>query len=324
MQNAKNIAVVLLNMGGPNSLGEVEVFLKNMFNDPYILPIKSNFFRSMVASFITYRRLEESKNNYRKIGNKSPLVEHTFKLCQKLEILDNSYFYTYAMRYTPPFANLVAKELQSKNIQEVVLFSLYPHFSYTTTQSSYDDFLKALKALNYQPKVHFIKHYFDNQSYNKAILNRIKETLGDEDSKAFHLIFSAHSLPQKNIDNGDPYQKEILANVDTLKEMLPKVGLEFASIQVAYQSKLGPVKWLEPSLGDYLKNYKGKKLIIYPIAFSLDNSETDFELSIQYKQEAEKIGILDYRVSKCLNDSEDFARFILEQTKGILKTGQIS
>lgn len=320
MRNTKNTAIVLLNMGGPNSLDEVEVFLKNMFNDPYILPIKSNFFRSMIANFITYKRLEESKNNYRKIGSKSPLVEHTFKLCQKLENLDDNYFYTYAMRYTPPFANLVAKELQSKNIQEVVLFSLYPHFSYTTTQSSYDDFLKALKNLNYQPKVHFIKHYFDNQSYNKAILSRIKETLGNEDSKEFHLIFSAHSLPQKNIDKGDPYQKEILANVDTLKEMLPKAGLEFASIEVAYQSKLGPVKWLEPSLGDCLKNYKGKKLIIYPIAFSLDNSETDFELSIQYKQEAEKIGILDYRVSKCLNDSEDFARFILEQTREILKT----
>ena len=312
-KNTPKKAIVLLNMGGASSLNEVEIFLKNMFNDPYILPIKSDFFRKILANFITHKRLEESQNNYKKIGGKSPIIEHTFKLCQTLESLDESYFYTYAMRYTPPFANMVAKELQSKNIQEIVLFSMYPHFSYTTTQSSYEDFLYALKTLNYHPKIHFIKNYFDDLDYNKAIIHRIKESLNNEDSNDFHLIFSAPSLPQKNIDRGDPYQKEILANVNILKKLLPQEGLNFASIQVAYQSKLGPIKWLEPSLENTLKKYKNKKVIIYPIAFSMDNSETDFELSIQYKEVSQNLGILDYRVARCLNDSKEFANFIIKK-----------
>ncbi|WP_104721496.1 ferrochelatase [Helicobacter mesocricetorum] len=304
-------AVVLLNMGGPNNLLEVKTFLQNMFNDPYILSIKSNFFRSILANFITHKRLQEAQSNYQEIGGKSPLVEHTFALCQALEKLDSSYFYTYAMRYTPPFAKSVVEELKAKNIKEIILFSMYPHFSYTTTQSSYDDFIKALKEFDYYPKLYFVRHYYFDEMYNQAVINRIKEALGSDDAKEFHLIFSAHSLPQRNIDKGDPYQKEIIANVETLKPMLEAMKLHFKSIKIAYQSKLGPIKWLEPNLQDILKNYKNEKLLICAIAFSIDNSETDFELSIQYKKEAEIIGIADYRVAKCLNSGEDFAKSIL-------------
>ncbi|MDE5602337.1 MAG: ferrochelatase, partial [Helicobacter sp.] len=259
-------SVVLLNMGGPNNLLEVKTFLQNMFNDPYILSIKSNFFRSVLANFITYKRLEEAQNNYRQLGGKSPLVEHTFALCEALSKLDSSYFYTYAMRYTPPFAKSVVEELKARDIEEVILFSMYPHFSYTTTQSSYDDFIKALKEFNYYPKLCFVRNYYTDKMYNQAVINRIQKALGDEDSKEFHLIFSAHSLPQRNIDKGDPYQKEIIANVETLKPMLEEMGLYFKSIKIAYQSKLGPIKWLEPNLQDILKNYKNEKLLIYPIA----------------------------------------------------------
>ncbi len=309
MQHKK--AVVLLNMGGPNNLLEVKTFLQNMFNDPYILSIKSSFFRSLLASFITHKRLEEAQSNYQAIGGKSPLVEHTFALCETLRQLNSSYFYTYAMRYTPPFAKDVVKELKAKAIEEIILFSLYPHFSYTTTQSSYDDFIKALKELDYHPKLCFVRNYYSDKMYNQAVINRICQALGGDDCREFHLIFSAHSLPQRNIDKGDPYQKEIIANVETLKPMLEEVGLYFKSIKIAYQSKLGPIKWLEPNLQDMLKNYKDEKLLIYPIAFSIDNSETDFELSIQYKKESQTLGIKDYRVAKCLNSGEDFAKSIL-------------
>lgn len=309
MQHKK--AVVLLNMGGPNNLLEVKTFLQNMFNDPYILSIKSSFFRSLLASFITHKRLEEAQSNYQAIGGKSPLVEHTFALCETLSQLDSSYFYTYAMRYTPPFAKDVVKELKAKGIDEVILFSLYPHFSYTTTQSSYDDFIKALRAIDYYPKLSFVRNYYLDKMYNQAVINRIYKALGGDDCREFHLIFSAHSLPQRNIDKGDPYQKEIIANVETLKLMLGEVGLYFKSIKTAYQSKLGPIKWLEPNLQDILKNYKNEKLLIYPIAFSIDNSETDFELSIQYKKESQTLGIKDYRVAECLNSGEDFAKSIL-------------
>ncbi|MDE5591440.1 MAG: ferrochelatase [Helicobacter sp.] len=305
-------AIVLLNMGGPNNLNEVKVFLQNMFNDPYILSIKSDLWRSLLASFIANGRLEEAKNNYLQIGGKSPIVEHTFALTKQLAQLDESCFYTYAMRYTPPFAKDVVRELWRKEIEEITLFSMYPHFSYTTTQSSYDDFIKALERLDYHPRLSFVRHYYWEKSYNEAIINRIEEALGDDDSYEFHLICSAHSLPKRNIDRGDPYQQEIIKNVEILKEILEKRGIFFASVCVAYQSKLGPIKWLEPNLQNLLKHYKGKKILIVPIAFSIDNSETDFELSIQYKQKAYNIGIADYRVARCLNSGEDFAKSILE------------
>ena len=305
-------AVVLLNMGGPNSLFEVKTFLKNMFNDPYILPIKSDFLRAMVGSFIVNKRLEEAQSNYQKIGGKSPLVGHTFALCQALSQMESQTYFTYAMRYTPPFADNVVQDLKGRGIQEIVLFSMYPHFSYTTTASSVQDFLSALKRYNFAPKVQVIERYYMQDSYNRVILNRILEALNGEDSKEFHLIFSAHSLPQKNIKRGDPYQKEILENVEILKTMLKAQNMEFASIKVAYQSKIGPIKWLEPNLQDCLPKYKGKKLLIYPIAFTIDNSETDFELSIQYRALAQNIGIKDYRVAKCLNATPSFARCILE------------
>lgn len=311
-QDSKNCAIVLLNMGGPNSLFEVKMFLQNMFSDPYILPIKSDFLRKIIGSFIVNRRLEESQNNYQKIGGKSPLVAHTFALCEKLKQLNPKYYYTYAMRYTPPFASTIAEELKQKNIEEIVLFSMYPHFSHTTTTSSVQDFLNALKTHHFAPKIRIVKHYYMQESYNNVVLNRILESLNNEDPKEFHLIFSAHSLPQKNIAQGDPYQKEILANVKILKSMLSQKGVEFASIKVAYQSKIGPIKWLEPNLQDILPHYAEKKILICPISFTMDNSETDFELSYQYRLESQRYSIKDYRVAKCPNDSQDFAACILE------------
>lgn len=305
-------AVVLLNMGGPNSLYEVKTFLKNMFNDPYILPIKNVFIRAMVAGFIVNRRLEEAQENYKKIGGKSPLVGHTFSLCARLNAMESPYYFTYAMRYTPPFSDVVVQDLKERRIREVVLFSMYPHFSYTTTASSMEDILKQFEACHFEPKVQKVERYYQEKLYNLAVLERVKEALNQEDSREFHLVFSAHSLPQRNIDNGDPYQKEILENVQILRSLFADIGLEFASIGVAYQSKLGPIKWLEPNLQEILPAYKGKKLLIYPIAFTMDNSETDFELSLEYRRVAQQVGIQDYRVAKCLNAGESFAKCILD------------
>ncbi|MBX7490697.1 ferrochelatase [Helicobacter sp. Faydin-H64] len=309
------VAVVLLNMGGPNSLFEVKTFLKNMFNDSYILPIKSPFLRSIIGSFIVNKRLEEAQSNYQKIGGKSPLVGHTSVLCERLNVLESKYYFTYAMRYTPPFADKVAQDLKKRGISEVVLFSMYPHFSYTTTASSMEDIFRAFKLHTFTPKIVRVERYYKKRAYNLAILERIKEVLNGENSKDFHLMFSAHSLPKRNIENGDPYQKEILENVEILESFFKEFGLEFASIKVAYQSKIGPIKWLEPNLQDCLPKYQGKKLLIYPISFTMDNSETDFELSLQYKEVARKVGIEDYRVASCLNANADFAECILEIIK---------
>ncbi|WP_277641057.1 ferrochelatase [Wolinella succinogenes] len=313
-------AVILLNMGGPSSLLEVDMFLKNMFNDPRILPIKSPFFRSLVASFVANRRSETAKANYRKIGGKSPLIGHTFNLIQKLQSLDPSRFYTYAMRYTPPMTDMAVRELAQKEIEEVTLFSLYPQYSTTTTLSSIEEFHKQCALLSYFPKIKEIDRYFEDSNYNEAIIDRILEALKGDNPEEFTLIFSAHGLPQSVIDAGDPYEKEVHANIQALTKLLEERGITFKKITHAYQSKVGPMKWLEPSLDEVLKLHAKEKILLYPIAFTLDNSETDFELRIEYQEKATHLGITDYRVASCLNDSTRFAHAIIK----LISQGEIS
>jgi ferrochelatase len=304
--------LVLLNMGGPNNLDEVELFLKNMFNDKNIITVKNNLLRRFIAFMITASRKNEAKENYKKLGGKSPLVAYTQNLADKLQKSMDDVCIMYAMRYTPPFADDVIKEIKKKKIKELFLFPLYPQYSTTTTKSSLEDFHRALKEAEVFVGTDEIVRFYKNKKYNQAIIERIKESLQNDCAKEFDLVFSAHSLPQKIIDNGDSYQDEVIENVDILKEMLFNEGLNFNHIHLAYQSKLGPVKWLEPSLEQKLKELKNKKVIIYPISFILDNSETEFELDIEYRETAKELGFKDYRVAKCLNDSDIFVEAIKE------------
>lgn len=308
-------AVILLNMGGPSSLNEVSVFLKNMFNDPRILPIKSALIRRGVASFICNSRQNEAEQNYKAIGGKSPIVELSFELCNALNAASSEYFYTYSMRYTPPFALDVLNELKTRGVEEITLFSMYPHFSYTTLGSSLDSIKEALASLSYAPKLRIVKDYYSNSHFLKVQKNRIIQALQGAKSSEFCLLFSAHSLPQKFIEKGDPYQRQIIENAKLLENALKADGYDFCSYCVSYQSKLGPMKWLEPSTAEILSNYKDKNLLIFPISFCIDNSESDFEIRILYKQEAQKLGVREFKVAKCPNFDADFVECISELNK---------
>jgi len=308
-------AIVLLNMGGPNDLSEVRMFLDNMFNDENIISIKNRILRKFVAFMIASRREPKAKDNYAKIGGKSPLNGITNKLCEKLSSIDKENLYVYAMRYVPPFSGDVIEGLRAKNIEEVVLFSMYPHYSKTTTKSSIDDFMLSARKLDFNPSIKTVERYFDNRLYNLAVIDRIKESLRGDSPSGFTLIFSAHGLPQSVIDRGDPYQEEMVKNCEILKSMLADEGMVFDCIDIGYQSKVGPMKWLEPSLEDVLKKHKDKKVIIYPLAFTIDNSETILELVIEYKEVANKFGITDYRVCRCLNDGSLFAEAIISMCR---------
>jgi len=295
-------AIVLLNMGGPRNLDEVEVFLKNMFLDKYILPAPL-LIRKFLSWYITKNRKEEAKNNYNLLAGKSPIVGYTESLVKKLSQKYDTY---QVMRYTSPFASEVVPKL--KNYDEIIAVPLYPHYSQTTTKSSVEDLIN--EAKKYNLKVRVIEPYFDNEKYNELIIKKIKEVLKDDKAEEFDLIFSAHGLPKKIIEKGDVYQSHIEKNVEILKEMLQKENLNFKNVHLAYQSRLGPMEWIRPYLDDKLK-VVGKKVIIYPIAFTIDNSETEFELDIQYREIAESLGIEDYRVAKCLNDNDEFVEFLL-------------
>ena len=304
MKNS-NKALVLLNMGGARSKDELKMFLTNMFNDENILTVKSALLRKMIAFFIVTKRLNSAWKNYEEIGNASPINPLTEKLVEKCNEKIDEYRTYQVMRYTPPFAKDVVEKLKEDGISEVFLLPLYPQYSTTTTKSSMEDFLKYAKD---SFKIKTINDFYKNDKFNNCIVNEIERNM--QEGVKYNLIFSAHGLPQKIVDNGDPYQKQMIEHVEILSKKLKEKNIDFKSINLAYQSKVGPLKWLEPSLEDMLKNFENDNVIIYPLSFIVDNSETDFELDIEYREVADEIGILEYKVCKCVNDGDDFIEAI--------------
>lgn len=306
-------AIILLNMGGPNNLNEVEMFLKNMFADKNILTMKSDLLRKLVGGLITFSRTESSQEIYRQLGGKSPIVGHTKNLVKKLqERLGDSIIVDFVMRYTPPFANEVIQKLNREDIDKIYLIPMYPQYSTTTTKSSLEDFEENYHISEGSALLVELKHYFENISYNNSIIQSIKNRVYDSNYRDFDLIFSAHGLPVKIIESGDVYEQHIKRHVEILKTILKSENMNFHEIHLAYQSKVGRMEWLKPSLEDKLKIVRNRGVIIFPIAFTIDNSETDFELSIEYKEIAEKLGFKDYRVCECPNDSDSFVDALIE------------
>jgi ferrochelatase len=299
-------AVVLLNMGGPNNLDEVEVFLNNMFNDKRIISAPKPI-RMLIAKMITWSRKKEAESSYAALGGKSPLVGYTKELISKLEDGIDATVHM-AMRYTPPYSSDTLQQL--KNVDEIYAIPLYPHYSSTTTLSSIEDLEANIKKQGINAKLRTLDSYYNHPDYITATVERIRETLGNDNADEFELVFSAHGLPQKIIDKGDNYQRHIKYNVYHVRKALLEAGLHFHKTHLAYQSRLGPLEWIRPYLDDKLKSLKKKKVIIYPIAFTIDNSETEFELDVEYREIAEEIGFEEYRVAKAPNDHPLFVKCI--------------
>ncbi len=309
MQENKK-ALVLLNMGGARNKAELKMFLTNMFNDKNIITVKSSLLRKVIATFIVSSRLDSAWQNYEKIGNESPINKLTEKLIQKANEKIEDFTTYQIMRYTPPFAKDVINLMKKDGIKEVLLLPLYPQYSTTTTKSSFEDFMYFAKD-NF--KVQIIETFYRNEVFNECILDEIISKTSNPSE--YNLIFSAHGLPQKIVDAGDPYEIQMNEHVKILSDKLREKGINFKSINLAYQSKVGPLKWLDPSLEEMLKNFKDQNVIIYPIAFIVDNSETDFELDIEYREIAHELGIKDYKVCKCVNDSDEFIDAITDSIK---------
>ncbi len=306
-----NKALFLLNMGGPNNLDEVELFLYNMFSDKNILPTNP-VTRALVRKIIITKRLEEAKESYGHLGGKSPLSELTQELIEKLKTILDMPIYP-AMRYVPPFADVALKKCMDEGIKELLLFPLYPQYSTTTTLSSYEDIVSRCKALNYFPKITMLTcQYYDDIDYIKANVEQIEKAIGDKDISEHDLLLSAHGLPVSIIEAGDPYQRQVESNVSAIKTLLNLKGIHFKNVKLVYQSKVGNSTWLEPNLVDVLRNPVNRKVLIYPLAFTIDNSETLFELDIEHREIADKIKYDDYIVAGCMNDSDAFVKLILK------------
>ena len=312
-------ALLLLNMGGPNSVEEVELFLRNMFADKNILPMNP-YMRKFVANIIIAKRLEEVKENYRLLGGKSPLPELTERLIGKLKKRLDMPVYA-AMRYVPPFADEALSECRREGIEELILFPMYPQYSTTTTLSSVEDIEAKCSNMDYDPKITLIDPYYDDYDYIEASVAKIVKAMEGKESESYDLLLSAHGLPMSIIKAGDPYEKQVEGNVSAIKTYLASKGIVFHDIKLVYQSKVGNAAWLEPNLADVLRNPTHRKVIVYPLAFTIDNSETVFELDIEHREIAQKLKYHDYIVAECMNDDDAFADLIVKRVASFDENG---
>ena len=285
--------IALHNMGGARSEKELKKFLYNMFMDKRIISSPAKFILAPLISNLRYKKVWK---NYEKIGG-SRIYNITENLAKKIEKLSDIKT-VYAFRYTKPYLKDIIKQ-----DEEIIFIPMYPHYSFSTYESSMDE-LKENKI-----KAKTIKPFYTNPKFNEIIKNNILKAV--KNPNEWNLIFSAHGLPEKMIKKGDSYEKQIKEHVEILKKLLP----EFKSISLAFQSRFGPGEWLKPYLHEYLENFKNENVLIYPISFMIDNSETDLELKVEYKEVAKNIGIKNYKVVQCPNDSDEIAKFLLELIK---------
>lgn len=300
-------AVVLFNLGGPDSLTAVRPFLYNLFSDPDIFKFPLGALtQKLFAWLISTRRAPEATKGYAALGGKSPLLENTRRqqhaLAQALAP-DSGFEVFICMRYWHPRAAAVVAELKHKGFEHVILLPLYPQYSLTTSGSSYNEFQRECERANYRPQITFIRQWFEQPDYQRAIvenLRRAAATFPDPDPGRIEVLFSAHGLPRKIIDRGDPYEQHIRATYDAVRAQL---GWPHATL--CYQSRVGPLEWLQPYAEDIIREKAAagaKQMLVYPIAFVSDHVETLYELGMTYATLARKCGITHYRVCPALND----------------------
>ncbi len=303
-------AIILFNLGGPDKIENVEPFLFNLFNDPAILNLPT-FLRYPLAKLISKRRAPIAKKIYEELGGSSPILKLTKEQSKALEIklnqtrTKNEYKCFIVMRCWNPRAKDVIKEVQLYGPEEVVLMPLYPQYSAATTGSSIKEWKDICKKNNYKVKTSTICCYPTDQNFINAHTREIvKKT---QDLANYKLIFSAHGLPEKNIKKGDPYQWQVEQSVKKIIDNLDDGNLDWI---LSYQSRVGPLKWIGPSTEDVIiENSKiGKHIVLVPIAFVSEHSETLVELDIEYKQLADANGCKNYTRIPALGINEDFIK----------------
>lgn len=317
------IGVVLLNLGGPDTLEAVEPFLYNLFSDPDIIDFPGSFlFRKRLARLISSRRAPSVIEQYRKIGGKSPLKDHTLKqaklLEEKLNEVMPSKVYT-AMRYWRPSTEEALDAIEQDGVKRVILLPLYPQYSLATTASSVKEWEKHVSLRASNIKADLIESYYEHPVYIDALVERVRagiERFPIERRDGLTILFSAHGTPMKLVKQGDPYSFQIGKTVEAIIES----GRITQPRTLCYQSKVGPLKWLMPSTPDTITRLADegvKDMLLVPVAFASDHLETLFELGIEYRRLAENKGVEHYEVTEGLNDSpifiEALARLVMEE-----------
>ncbi len=314
------VAVLLANMGGPDSLQAVEPFLRQIFSDPHIIDIAMPaFFRRRLARIIARKRSKESLEIYKRLGGKTPLHDNMRRQAEALQLIlnadaenDVAFRVLPANRYGRPSLEGVLKDIQGDGYDSILVISMYPFFA-TSTSGSIASELKRLRSQLHWREGHiqYIDRYGHLPEFLRAQARHIEDQLKKEISQGekIDVLLSAHSIPRRQHAKGDPYQSEVYYALDELKKQVhPAIRFH-----LAFQSKIGPVQWLEPSTEEKIAELarRGiKRLFVYPLGFVADNSETVYEIGMLYREWALKQGIQQFIRLNALNDFPPFLQVL--------------
>ncbi len=286
-------AVVLFNLGGPDKPEAIRPFLANLFNDPAIIGLPWPL-RPLLASVISQRRDKEAREIYAKIGGKSPLLEETWDQARALQQrLDEETRVFVAMRYWHPMAEETVVQVKDYGPDRIVLLPLYPQYSTTTTASSLKAWRRAAAAVGLDRPTRAVCCYPSEPGLIAAHVHLIEKALDEAGSNPVRVLFSAHGLPEKVVKAGDPYQWQVEHTAAAIVSALGRPELDWV---VCYQSRVGPLTWIGPATEDEVKR-AGKDsigIVLVPIAFVSEHSETLVELDMEYAQLARKHGVKTY------------------------------
>lgn len=303
-------ALVLLNMGGPDSLEAVEPFLYNLFSDRDLIQLPLGaVLQKPFARLISHFRAKTVRENYRRIGGKTPLLRWTRLQAEKTaEQLGDDWQGYVAMRYWAPRAVEVMAQLKADGVTEAVVVSMYPHYTGATTGSSIKDFKHAVQQHYPQLACDYIEQWHDWPSYLDSLAECVNDGLTQvpaEQRDQIRLLFSAHALPQKFIDRGDPYQQHV---EQTVAGVMARIG-NFDH-QIGYQSRSGPVAWMSPDTLELIakSGAEQRPLLVIPVSFVSDHIETLEEVDVEFRDHAAAHGVPWFGRVPALNDRPTFIR----------------
>ncbi|MCP1336498.1 ferrochelatase [Hyphomicrobiales bacterium FT118] len=289
--------MVLFNLGGPDSPEAVKPFLYNLFNDPAIISVPWPV-RPLLARLISSRRAPVAREIYAEIGGRSPLVPLTEEQAETLaaaigESGEGEAKVFIAMRYWHPMADETARFVKAYGPDEIVLLPLYPQFSTTTTGSSVKDWKRAAQVAGLDVPTRTVCCYPLEEGWIAAQADLLRQAIRKSGEGPVRVLFSAHGLPKKVIASGDPYQWQV---EQTSAAVAEAVGADMPEWVVCYQSRVGPLEWIGPSTEDEIARAgaDGVGLVVVPIAFVSEHSETLVELDIEYAELAAHKGVASY------------------------------
>jgi len=303
---------VLFNLGGPDSPAAIKPFLVNLFTDPAILRVPG-FLRPALGRLIASRRLKPATENYAILGGRSPLLELTEEQARALEVVLQPEMEArcfIAMRYWHPFADETVRAVRGWGAEEVVLLPLYPQFSTTTTGSSIDDWNEACRKAGLALPTTTLCCWHSDPAFAESTAAIVRRAWHEARAKLpaevpLRILFSAHGLPESIVKRGDPYQWQVER---TVAAVTGRLGIEGAEHAVCYQSRATPQKWIGPSTEDAIAQAARDKVavLVCPIAFVSEHSETLVELDVEYREVAEKDGVPGYFRVPTQNTDRDF------------------